>query len=165
MSISRTQFLKLATLGTSGIIFNPFKLISQQPQQERPPALKPEQVKEFVIAGHGNLAKTKELLAAEPGLLNACWDWGGGDFETAIEGAGHVGSKEVALFLLSQGARMNIFCSAMLGRLDIVQAYLTLNPDLKISKGPHGLQLIHHATKGGDAAKPVLDYLVSVGAK
>ena len=136
-----------------------------QPQQEKPPPLKPDLVKEFVIADHGNIEKTKTLLALEPGLLNACWDWGGGDFETAIEGAGHTGSKDVAIYLISEGARMNIFCAAMLGRLDIVKAILSINPDLKNSKGPHGLQLIHHATKGGEEARAVLEYLQSINAK
>jgi len=162
--LSRQKFLQFTALGSSAFFLNSLGL-SAQTQQEKPPPLKPDLVKEFVIAGHGNLEKTKALLTLEPGLLNACWDWGGGDFETAIEGAGHIGSKDVANYLLSQGARMNIFCAAMLGRLDVVKAILLINPDLKNSKGPHGLQLIHHATKGGDSAKEVLDYLQSIGAK
>jgi ankyrin repeat protein len=74
---------------------------------------------------------------------------GGGDFETALEGAGHMGDKDIANFLLSKGARMNIFCAAMLGRLDVVKAILSAYPELNTSKGPHGLQLLHHAAKGG----------------
>lgn len=41
-------------------------------------ALKPELVKEFVIAGDGNLEKTKQMLEGTPALLNASWDWGNG---------------------------------------------------------------------------------------
>jgi hypothetical protein len=159
--ISRKIFLQYSTLGTGSLFLAPFV----NAQQDKPPALKPELVKDFVIAGHGNLEKVKQMFAAEPGLLNACWDWGGGDFETAIEGAGHIGSKDCANYLLSQGARMNIFCAAMLGKLDFVKALLTAYPNLKDSKGPHGLQLIHHATKGGEDAKAVLDYLQSIAAK
>jgi hypothetical protein len=133
-------------------------------QQDRPAPLPPDLVKEFVTVGHGNLKRTTELLDQQPTLLNATWDWGGGDFESAIEGAGHVGNKEVAEFLLSRGARMNVFCAAMLGRLEIVKSILTAYPNLKTSKGPHGLMLLHHAQKGGDAAKPVLEYLTSIGA-
>jgi hypothetical protein len=59
-----------------------------------------------------------------------------------------MGNKDIANFLLSKGARMNIFCAAMLGRLDVVKAILSAFPELKTSKGPHGLQLLHHATKG-----------------
>src|SRR5262245_8297067 len=89
----------------------------------RPPALAADLVKEFVVAAHGNLEKTKAMLAAEPGLVNATWDWGGGDFEQAIGGAGHMGRKDIADFLISQGARMDIFVAAMLGDLDLVKAY------------------------------------------
>lgn len=159
--ISRKHFLQYTTFGTGSLFFTS----SANAQQDKPPALNPERVKDFVIAGHGNLEKVKQMLAQEPGLLNACWDWGGGDFETAIEGAGHTGNKDCANYLLSQGARMNIFCAAMLGQLDLVKALLNAYPNLKDSKGPHGLQLIHHAAKGGADAKAVLDYLQSVGAK
>ena len=162
--ISRKNFLQIASFGASGILVSSI-VTAQQIQQDKPPALKPDLVKDFVIAGHGNLEKVKQMLAGEPALLNACWDWGGGDFETAIEGAGHIGSKDCANYLLSKGARMNIFCASMLGRLDVVKGLLTAYPQLKDSKGPHGLQLIHHATKGGEEAKEVLEYLQSIGAK
>lgn len=131
-------------------------------QTEKPAALPADLVKEFVIAGHGNIQKVKDMLAQQPGLLNATWDWGGGDFETAIEGAGHVGNKEIAEFLLAQGARLNIFAAAMLGKIDIVKSTLTAFPNLKTSKGPHGLMLIHHATKGG--SPEMLAYLREIGA-
>ncbi|MCY7420697.1 MAG: hypothetical protein LH478_03025 [Chitinophagaceae bacterium] len=88
----------------------------------------------------------------------------GAIFEAAIEGAGHMGNKDIANFLLSNGARMNIFCAAMLGKIDFVKAALTAYPGLKTSKSPHGLQLLHHAKKGGEDAKEVLDYLQSIGA-
>lgn len=162
--INRKQFLHIATAGTGAMLLSPAVNAQQPIQGNKPPALSADLVKEFVIAGHGNLEKLTQMLDKEPGLLNACWDWGGGDFETAIEGAGHVGNKDCASYLLVKGARMNIFCAAMLGRLDIVKGFLLAYPDLKTSKGPHGLQLIHHATKGGDTAKEVLAYLQSIGA-
>jgi len=130
--------------------------------QEHPQALPAELVKAFVIAGHGNLQNVKEMLAQQPGLLNATWDWGGGDFETAIEGAGHVGNKVIAGYLLEQGARLNIFAAAMLGKIEIVKATLKAFPSLKTSKGPHGLMLLHHATKGGSTE--MLEYLKEIGA-
>src|SRR5919106_1343455 len=118
--INRKNFLHLTTFGTGAFLLSPDAGNTQQLQGEKPPPLNPNLVKEFVIAGHGNLEKVKQLLEQEPTLLNACWDWGGGDFEAAIEGAGHTGSKDCANYLLSKGARMNIFCAAMLGKLDIV---------------------------------------------
>ena len=44
-------------------------------------ALKPEMVQEFVAKAHGDLNRVQVLLAQEPALANAAWDWGGGDWE------------------------------------------------------------------------------------
>jgi hypothetical protein len=49
------------------------------------------------VAGHANLERTKELPETQPGWLNASWDWGGGDFETALDGASHMGNREQAV--------------------------------------------------------------------
>jgi len=157
--ISRKDFLSLSFGGSAGLLTG-----TNEPAQ-KPPPLDKELVKEFVGKSHSDLNRVKELLSQQPGLLNCSWDWGGGDFETGLEAAGHVGNKEIAQFLLDKGARMNIFCAAMLGQLDIVKSILTAFPDLKTSKGPHGLQLLHHARKGGDGAKEVLQYLEVIGAQ
>jgi hypothetical protein len=138
-TINRINFLQLTTFGAGAFLFSPGTGNTRQLSGEKPTPLKPDLVKEFVIAGHGNLEKVKQMLEQEPGLLNACWDWGGGDFETAIEGAGHTGSKDCANYLRAKGARVNIFCAAMLGKLEIVKEFLSAFPDLKTSKGPHGL--------------------------
>jgi hypothetical protein len=132
---------------------------------KRPPALPAPLVEEFVRKAHGDLAATKALLAETPGLLNATWDWGGGDFEMGIGGAGHMGNREIAEFLISQGGRMDIFVAAMLGRLEIVKAVLTAYPGLLHSKGPHGIPLMAHAKKGGVPAEPVVAFLESQGLK
>jgi hypothetical protein len=126
--------------------------------------LKPELVKDFVFNAHANLDKVKKMLAAEPGLLNASWDWGGGDFETGLNAAGHMGRPDIAAHLLNAGARMDLFCAAMLGKIDIVRSILTAFPELRTSKGPHGLMLLHHARQGKDNSKDVLEYLESIGA-
>jgi hypothetical protein len=162
--LSRRKFLGLSALGATGILFTPKAPLLQTPQQNKPPALSPDLVKEFVIAGHGNLDRVKEMLAQEPGLLNATWDWGGGDFETALGGAGHMGRKDIAEYLINKGCRMDIFVATMLGKLDVVKAMLTAYPDIINSKGPHGLTFLHHARKGGEEAAPVLKYLESLGA-
>jgi hypothetical protein len=119
-------------------------------------------VEAYVRAGHVDLDRTKELLAQEPGLINAAWDWGVGDWETALGGAGHMGRKDIALFLISNGARMDLFQAAMLGRLDIIKPMLTDYPNLATSKGPHGITLMTHAKKGGDEALPVVRFLESL---
>ncbi|QEL14344.1 ankyrin repeat domain-containing protein [Limnoglobus roseus] len=119
-------------------------------------------VQDFVIFAHSDLEMTKKLLAKEPALLNAAVDWGGGDWETALGAAAHMGNRDIALFLLAGGARMDLFASAMLGQLEIVKAMLTLQPKLIDAKGPHGFSLHWHANAGGTEAEKVLEYLQSV---
>jgi hypothetical protein len=131
----------------------------------RPDPLKPELVKEFVVAAHGDLDKTKAMLAETPSLLNATWDWGGGDFEMAIGGAGHMGRRDIALFLISQGGRFDLFVATMLGRLDVVKPMLTAFPHLAESKGPHGIPLMVHAQKGGQEAAEVAAFLEGLKSK
>lgn len=104
------------------------------------------------------------MLENEPLLLHASWDWGGGDFESGIEAAGHVGNKEIATYLLSKGARYNVYLACMLGHADTVKQILTFNAGLLNSKGPHGFTMLHHAQKGGESSKEVVSYLQSLGA-
>jgi hypothetical protein len=129
------------------------------PVPERPPPLASGLVKEFVVAAHGDLAKTQALLAEHPGLLNASWDWGGGDFETALGGASHMGQRGIAQYLLEKGARPDIFVLAMLGHLEAVKAIIAARPEALKCPGPHGIPLLAHARKGGAEAAAVLDYL------
>lgn len=130
--------------------------------EERPPALPANLVHEFVMNAHGDFNKVKSMLEAEPSLLNATWDWGGGDFETALGAAAHTGQREIALYLLERGARLDIFAAAMLGELAIVQAILAIFPNAKDSDGAHGIPLLVHAKMGGEKAKAVLDYLATL---
>ena len=129
---------------------------------ETKPALEAMLVQEFVGNAHGNLERVQELLAQEPGLVNATWDWGGGDFETALGAASHMGHRDIALFLLDHGARLDIFAAAMLGNTEIVKVALEAFPDAVNTAGPHGIPLIKHAEMGGEEAKAVLEYLQSL---
>lgn len=116
-------------------------------------------VADFVIYAHSDLEMTTTLLDREPGLINASMDWGDGDFETALGGASHMGRRDIVSFLLSRGARPNLFCAAMLGQLAVVQTMLDFEPRLIDATGPHGFSLHFHAQVGGESAKEVLDYL------
>ena len=129
---------------------------------ERVPALELELVQEFVAKAHGDFERIKEMLAQQPSLINSTWDWGGGDFETALGAASHMGRKDIANFLLEQGARLDLFAAAMLGKLDIVRAALAAYPDAIKIPGPHGISLVAHARAGGDEAKSVLEFLESL---
>src|ERR1700756_4224514 len=73
---------------------------------EHDPQIDRARVKRFVIAGHFNLEAVKEMLAADPTLINGAIDWGNGDFETALGGASHMGRRDIAEFLLGHNARM-----------------------------------------------------------
>src|SRR5689334_1225077 len=105
--MNRKDFFRF-TGGLSGLIILPSILQSQvspvntapaKPTQDAPAPYKPEIVKEFVVAGHGgksgDLDKCKSMITDYPNILYASNDWGNGDFETAIDGAGHVGNKEI----------------------------------------------------------------------
>jgi hypothetical protein len=136
-----------------------------------PPKFKPgwskEQVnrqllQDFVIYAHSDLDMVKKLLEREPGLINGSIDWGGGDFETALGGASHMGKHDIVEYLLEKGARLDLFCAAMMGQLDAIRSFLTLQPGLIDAKGPHGFSLHFHAQVGGERSLAVLEYLQSV---
>ncbi len=151
-------------LGIATLVALPGRLIggTRKVEEQRPPALPVELVREFVGAAHGDLEKTKSLLEQHPTLLNATYDWSNGDFESAIGGAGHMGRQDIAEFLISKGARSDLFVSAMLGQIAVVKAILEAHPNLKNSKGPHGISLMSHAEKGGERSKAVVEYLKSL---
>jgi hypothetical protein len=127
------------------------------------PAYEPVTAKEMVGVSHGNVERVGELLKLNPGLALAVWDWGYGDWETALGAASHVGNREIARLLMDNGARPDIFTFAMLGQLDVVKAYVAANPGIQRTRGPHGITLMAHARKGGEMAKPVVDYLETLG--
>lgn len=113
-----------------------------------------------VGASHGNLERVRDLVLEQPALAKASWDWGFGDWETALGAASHTGRREIAEFLIGHGARPTIFSAAMMGEVDVVRAFLDSSPDLHQLDGPHGLPLIQHARAGGDDAESVVDYLL-----
>lgn len=131
-------------------------------ERKRPPPQELAQVLRFVQAGHGDLTKVKEMLVQDPKFAIAAWDWGQGDWETALGGASHVGHREIARYLLSQGARIDSFCAAMLGERDVMLALLKADSAIATTKGPHGYTLLYHVAISGDlvvaeALKPLLE--------
>jgi hypothetical protein len=160
MNITRREAILMTAAGSAALLVPGMAIAQTSPQKPpKPPALKMEIVKEFVGVSHGKFDKVKEMLGNEPALLHACFDHGGGDFETGLEAAGHIGDREIALYLIGKGARLSIFQAAMLGQLDLVKGIIALYPEARHSKGPHRLDLMHHARKGGDEARAVLEFL------
>lgn len=127
------------------------------------PSHDPDVTREMVAVSHGNMARVRELLTGRPALANAAWDWGYGDWESALGAASHVGNQEIARLLLAAGARPSIFSAAMLGQLDVVRAFVTASPGVQKTRGPHGITLLSHARAGGAGAADVVKYLESLG--
>jgi hypothetical protein len=164
MNPSRRDLIQGGLLMTAGaLVPNALAAAAQPAVPERPPRLDPDLVRDFVIAGHGNLDRTRELLDQHPALINATWDWGAGDWETALGGASHMGNREIAAFLLSRGARMDVFCAATTGKIKIVRGFLEDDPKVIDLKGPHGIPLIRHAQAGKQ--DQIVEMLVAHGAK
>jgi hypothetical protein len=126
------------------------------------PTQTPELVEEMVVVAHGNVARVRELVGQHSTLAKATWDWGFGDWETALGAASHVGNREIAELLLSNGAHPTIFSAAMLGQLEVVKEFVAASPGIQRTRGPHSISLMSHAIAGGTAAKPVLEYLKSI---
>jgi hypothetical protein len=159
--ISRTQFLKRSIMTSMAVIPAGHLLggLVEDPQLDR------TLVKEFVGAAHRDKDKVTALLAEHPTLLNAAHDWKYGDYETALGAASHVGYKELAQFLIDQGAQANIFTAALFGRIEVLRPMLDFFPSALYALGPHGFTLLHHAERGGDEALEVKEYLLRLGAK
>lgn len=167
-SISRRDVLVMASGLGSAIVLGDARATATpppvaEPVHERFPAQAPALVQEMVGVSHGGFSRVQALLAERPALANAAWDWGFGDWETALGAASHMGRRDIADVLIAAGARPDIFTFAMLGRLDVVRAYVESQPGVQGTKGPHGLTLLHHARQGGDEAAGVVAYLQEVG--
>ena len=157
--LGRKRFLQTLGLAAAGALFATRAADAQttpapapaaaNTAPDRGPQIAPELIKRFVTAGHAQLNVVQEMLGEQPALVNAVWDWGGGDFETALGGASHMGRRDIAEFLLEKGARIDLFAAAALGKLDIIKAAVAAYPQIVHVRGPHTIPLIMHAEKGG----------------
>lgn len=137
---------------------------AKKPDGGKPRQLDSSLVNQFVGRSHGNLKAVKEMLAKEPMLVYATWDWADGDFETGLNAASHVGRRPIAEFLLEKGARLDVCAAVMLGMKGVVGEMLKVNPDLHQVKGAHQIPMLHHAIRGRDQADGVLELLLDSGA-
>lgn len=95
------------------------------------------------------------MVGEDPKLVLASVDTGNagiGDWESGLNGAAHMGHRDIAEFLLSKGARIDVFCAAMLGYRDAVLGLLKVEPRAATVKGPHGLTLLYHAAISGEVS-------------
>lgn len=160
--LSRRRFL--AAVPVAAFIPAAVPAAGQPPLPDPPdtfPRHDPAAARDIVGASHGNLVRVKELLSVRPALARAAWEWGYGDWETAIGAASHVGNKEIAAVLLAAGAHPTIFSAAMLGQLDTVKAFVAASPGIQRTRGPHGITLLAHARAG--ESTEVVKYLEALG--
>ncbi|WP_200960629.1 hypothetical protein [Sediminicola sp. YIK13] len=137
------------------------------------PSIDDDIVAQVVGASHSNLEKIKTMVSARPELSRATWDWGFGDWETALGAASHVGRRDIAQFLMENGARPDIFTYAMLGALPAVKSMIEAQPGVQTIAGPHGISLLQHAKNGlrfdglnqkqKNGNQALIDYLESLG--
>ena len=159
--MKRKNFL----VGVSAIVATPSLLAcaTTKDWENRVETYTVEIVEEFVKAGHNDLDRVKTILTEYPNIISARHHWGSGDYEEAIEGASHVVNKEIAQYLLSKGARLNIFTMATLGMESGLIEILSSNPPLINSVGPHGFTLLHNARVGKSAE--IESYLLKNGLR
>ncbi len=168
MPLTRRRFLT----ASSALALAPAAGLPAQEAASRPasrgvpdsfPSQPPELVQEIVRVSHFDLAKVRELVGRRPALARAAWDWGFGDWESALGAASHMGNREIAAALIAAGARPDLFTAAMLGQLDVVRSAVAASPGIQTIRGPHGITLLAHARAGGEPALPVLRYLEGLG--
>jgi uncharacterized protein len=124
--------------------------ITQDPAQEV--------IDEFVGVSHGNFARVKELLEQYPALVHARATWG----ETPLGAAAQTGQREIAEYLLSRGAALDICTAAMLGMTDQVAAMLQADPGQAQALGAHDIPVMYYPALHG--YKEIAEVLLAHGA-
>jgi hypothetical protein len=171
---SRRGLLKISTFAVpmfallrerelSGANFSNSLNERHEPVSDLFPTQAPELVREMVTVAHFDLNRVRELVEARPSLARAAWDWGFGDWESALGAASHMGNRAIAEYLISKGARPSLFSAAMLGQLEVVKAFVAAQPGVQSIRGPHSISLLAHAKAGSEAARPVYEFLKALG--
>lgn len=171
-ALVKSSLLGLVTLPINNILYAKSAITLNEEnsgmvsEPKRYPAIPEEIANEVVAISHFNLDRLKILVNKRPELARATWDWGFGDWETAIGAASHVGREDIVAFLISKGARPDIFTYAMLGAYETVKGMIELMPGLQRISGPHGISLLTHAMQGDTKSQnsiKLIDYLTSLG--
>ena len=106
----------------------------------------------------GVLDKVRAMLDEQPELVNAKDEKG----ISAALWASYRGHKEIAAFLVSKGANLNIFEAATVGSADLVQKYVKNDPSLALAFAPDGFTALGLASFFGNA--DVVSLLIKAGA-
>lgn len=138
---AKTGLGAIALLGLPSTALLPAKTGAGQQANPAVPESFPRQNEEAVVetvtVAHFNYDRVKELVSARPALAKACWDWGYGDWESALGAASHTGRRDIAELLIEHGA------PAVRIRFDVVDgraSLLTVHDPMPLVK----------ATRAGD---------------
>jgi ankyrin repeat protein len=159
-TLQRRRLLAFGPAVASGVV-SP-ATFAQAP--EATPPVQPDLVKAFVSKSHADLLTVRDLVKQEPMLARASWDWGGGDSETGLGAASHMGRRDIAQFLIDNGARVDVFAVFMLGEMTPAKALLSAFPAIHKTPGPHGISLLSHTIVGKKPAFAAFMLLIEAGA-
>jgi hypothetical protein len=159
MNTTRRAFSAILPAAAAGLVF------AQKSDTADLVPIAPDLVKDWVGKAHERKIDVMEATAqarAEPhSILLGLGQWRLG--KRAASRA-HTGSREMALFLLERGARVDLFAAAMLGQLAMLKSAIDTFPASLQVRGAHGIPLLSHA--GGRSRRPpcpVRDYLLAKG--
>jgi uncharacterized protein len=113
---------------------------------------------EFVGLCHGDFDRVRQMLSAQPELVNAVAAWG----ETPIQAATQTANVPIMQLLLTLGAPLDICAAAVLGLRDRVALMLQTDPSLKDATGAHGIPVLYFPVVVGN--QEIADLLLSHGA-
>ena len=114
----------------------------QQPGVEVPTK---DQIRDFIVAAHGNLPRVREMLIKNPGLLNVRHFWSESDSERRHPGRGADRQRPGGRVPAGARAPLDVCTAAMLGRKENARRMLAEDPTRIEARGAHGIPLLPHA--------------------
>src|SRR5439155_1286572 len=94
----------------------------------------------------GDYDRVKALFEAHPLLPAALNALDPGRVEETPQGAAaHLFCREILVFMLAQGVRLDLFMACALGKPERVDAFLREEPAQANALGAHGIHVLNHA--------------------
>jgi ankyrin repeat protein len=117
------------------------------------------EINPFVSIAHADFDKVRQLLNANPALLNtrASWD------ELAIEAAAHTGHLEMAEWLAEKGGAVSTCTAVLLGRVELVKQVLAADRLVIHERGAHDISILGYTAYAQEQAS-IAELLLKAGA-
>jgi ankyrin repeat protein len=94
----------------------------------------------------GDFDRVTTLFAAHPRLPRALNALDPGHMEETPQGAAaHLFCREILLFMLDRGVRVDLFMACALGDLETAERFLRADPSLANARGAHGIHVLNHS--------------------